>query len=176
MGFFAPLGRVGFTDAFWRSICRRAIMIHWRRNRPAVGYPPYVYLITCSAPLFSACFARRKRNRPAVGWLPYDHQTVLAFSSNLFGSITHRGGRDARVPIRAASRQLSATPTGDGLEYQHDSRIFGTRASLAPTTSTFFSFADAFSAPSVFVLLRSPKTLFTKKARRSVAHLTITNA
>ncbi|MDR1924115.1 MAG: hypothetical protein LBQ66_07050 [Planctomycetaceae bacterium] len=27
-------------------------------------------------------------------------QPVLAFSSNLFGSITHRGGRDARVPVR----------------------------------------------------------------------------
>jgi hypothetical protein len=27
-------------------------------------------------------------------------QTVLAFSSNFFGSITHRGGRDARVPVR----------------------------------------------------------------------------
>ncbi|MDR1923856.1 MAG: hypothetical protein LBQ66_05740 [Planctomycetaceae bacterium] len=36
----------------------------------------------------------------------------MAFSSNLFGSITHRGGRDAHVPVRAASRQLSATPTG----------------------------------------------------------------
>ncbi|MDR1925601.1 MAG: hypothetical protein LBQ66_14605 [Planctomycetaceae bacterium] len=37
---------------------------------------------------------------PAVGCPPYDHQHVLAFSSNLFGSITHRGGRDARVPVR----------------------------------------------------------------------------
>ncbi|MDR1924159.1 MAG: hypothetical protein LBQ66_07270 [Planctomycetaceae bacterium] len=24
----------------------------------------------------------------------------MAFRSNLFGSITHRGGRDARVPVR----------------------------------------------------------------------------
>ncbi|MDR1923565.1 MAG: hypothetical protein LBQ66_04240 [Planctomycetaceae bacterium] len=45
-------------------------MIHWRRNRPTVGYPPYV------------C------------------QPVLVFRSNLFGSMTHRGGRDARVPVR----------------------------------------------------------------------------
>ncbi|MDR1923117.1 MAG: hypothetical protein LBQ66_01990 [Planctomycetaceae bacterium] len=73
---------------------------------------------TCSAPLFSSCFARRKRNRPAVGYPPYDHQHVLAFLPNLFGCLMHRGGRDARVPVRAASRQLSATPTGDGLEYQ----------------------------------------------------------
>ncbi|MDR1925653.1 MAG: hypothetical protein LBQ66_14880 [Planctomycetaceae bacterium] len=29
----------------------------------------------------------------------------------MFGSITHRGGRNARVPVRAASRQLSAAPT-----------------------------------------------------------------
>ncbi|MDR1926038.1 MAG: hypothetical protein LBQ66_16845 [Planctomycetaceae bacterium] len=62
--------------AFWfcrcvnHSHCRRAIMIYWRRNRPAVGYPPY------------------------------DHQPVLAFRSNFFDAITHRGGRDARVPVR----------------------------------------------------------------------------
>ncbi|MDR1925550.1 MAG: hypothetical protein LBQ66_14350 [Planctomycetaceae bacterium] len=37
----------------------------------------------------------------------------MAFSSNFFGAITHRGGRDARVPVRAASRQWSATPMGD---------------------------------------------------------------
>ncbi|MDR1925279.1 MAG: hypothetical protein LBQ66_12995 [Planctomycetaceae bacterium] len=35
----------------------------------------------------------------------------MAFSSNLFGCLAHRGGRDARVPVRAASRLLSATPT-----------------------------------------------------------------
>jgi hypothetical protein len=54
------------------------------------------------------CRRVRRRNRPAVGYPPYVYQHVLAFSSNLFGSITHRGGRDARVPVRAASRQLSA--------------------------------------------------------------------
>ncbi|MDR1924946.1 MAG: hypothetical protein LBQ66_11295, partial [Planctomycetaceae bacterium] len=37
---------------------------------------------------------------PAVGCPPYICQPVLAFSSNFFGSITHRGGRDARVPVR----------------------------------------------------------------------------
>ncbi|MDR1924975.1 MAG: hypothetical protein LBQ66_11445, partial [Planctomycetaceae bacterium] len=42
----------------------------------------------------------RRRNRPAVGYPPYVCRHVLAFSSNLFGSITHRGGRDARVPVR----------------------------------------------------------------------------
>ncbi|MDR1925553.1 MAG: hypothetical protein LBQ66_14365 [Planctomycetaceae bacterium] len=57
-------------------------MIHWRRNRPAVGYPPYV------------C------------------RHVLAFLPNSFGFLMHRGGRDARVPVRAASRLLLATPTG----------------------------------------------------------------
>ncbi|MDR1923883.1 MAG: hypothetical protein LBQ66_05880 [Planctomycetaceae bacterium] len=41
----------------------------------------------------------RRRNRLAVGYPPYICQTVLAFSSNLCGSITHRGGRDARVPV-----------------------------------------------------------------------------
>ncbi|MDR1922993.1 MAG: hypothetical protein LBQ66_01365, partial [Planctomycetaceae bacterium] len=48
--------------------------------RLAVGCPPY-------------------GDRPAVGCLPYVCRHVLAFSSNLFGSITHRGGRDARVPV-----------------------------------------------------------------------------
>ncbi|MDR1925481.1 MAG: hypothetical protein LBQ66_14005 [Planctomycetaceae bacterium] len=51
----------------------------------------------------------RRRNRLAVGYPPYVYQTVLAFSSNLFGSITHRGGRDARVPVRAASRRYNKT-------------------------------------------------------------------
>jgi hypothetical protein len=77
-----PTGVVWFCRCVFSSRCRRAIMIHWRRNRPAVGCPPYV------------C------------------QPVLAFRSNFFGAITHRGGRDARVPVRAASRHLSATPTG----------------------------------------------------------------
>ncbi|MDR1923633.1 MAG: hypothetical protein LBQ66_04590 [Planctomycetaceae bacterium] len=67
-------------------------------------------------------------------------QHVLVFLPNLFGFLTHRGGRDARVPVRAAARLLSAAPTGDGLEYQHVFRPFGTRASLAPTTSAFFGF------------------------------------
>ncbi|MDR1924407.1 MAG: hypothetical protein LBQ66_08530 [Planctomycetaceae bacterium] len=35
----------------------------------------------------------------------------MAFSSDFFGAMAHRGGRDARVPVRAASRLLSATPT-----------------------------------------------------------------
>jgi hypothetical protein len=34
---------------------------------------------------------------------------VLAFSSNFFGSITHRGGRDARVPVR---RRFAANVVG----------------------------------------------------------------
>ncbi|MDR1925458.1 MAG: hypothetical protein LBQ66_13890 [Planctomycetaceae bacterium] len=43
-------------------------------------------------------------------------QHVLTLLPNSFGFLMHRGGRDARVPVRAASRQLSATPVGDGLE------------------------------------------------------------
>ncbi|MDR1925713.1 MAG: hypothetical protein LBQ66_15195, partial [Planctomycetaceae bacterium] len=54
----------------------------------------------------------RRRNRLAVGYPPYDHQHVLAFLPNSLGFLIHRGGRDARVPVRAASRQLSALPTG----------------------------------------------------------------
>ncbi|MDR1925358.1 MAG: hypothetical protein LBQ66_13390 [Planctomycetaceae bacterium] len=52
----------------------------------------------------------------------------MAFLPNSFGFLMHRGGRDTRVPVRAASRQLSATPTQPHggrlitLRYQHDSR------------------------------------------------------
>ncbi|MDR1923943.1 MAG: hypothetical protein LBQ66_06180 [Planctomycetaceae bacterium] len=62
------------------------------------------FVNTFSAPVVGL----RRRNRPAVGCPPYDHQPVLVCRSNFFGSITHRGGRDARVPVRAASRRLSA--------------------------------------------------------------------
>ncbi|MDR1923624.1 MAG: hypothetical protein LBQ66_04545 [Planctomycetaceae bacterium] len=84
------------------------------------------YTDACFAPLFSSCFARRKHYSPrkpsgrlstlrcrlAVGCPPYVCQHVLAFRSNLFGSITHRGGRDARVPVRAASRQTYVVQQG----------------------------------------------------------------
>ncbi|MDR1924156.1 MAG: hypothetical protein LBQ66_07255, partial [Planctomycetaceae bacterium] len=87
-GQASPLQRQRFlvlgdrnSNAFWRSSCRLR-----RRNRPAVGCPPYV----CQDMLENIC------------------QHVLAFSSNFFGAITHRGGRDARVPVHAASRRLSA--------------------------------------------------------------------
>ncbi|MDR1923540.1 MAG: hypothetical protein LBQ66_04115 [Planctomycetaceae bacterium] len=53
----------------------------------------------------------------------------MAFLPNSFGFLMHRGGRDTRVPVRAASRQLSATPMGDGLKYQHDSRSISSGAS-----------------------------------------------
>ncbi|MDR1924972.1 MAG: hypothetical protein LBQ66_11430 [Planctomycetaceae bacterium] len=81
-------------------------MIHWRRNRPAVGYPPYVcppYVANaCSAPLgdegkprpynasvfwfgaikFPVRFGDpvvglRRRNRLAVGCPPYDHRPAV---------------------------------------------------------------------------------------------------
>ncbi|MDR1923162.1 MAG: hypothetical protein LBQ66_02215, partial [Planctomycetaceae bacterium] len=45
--------------------------------------------------------------------------------------------QDARVPVRAASRQLSATPTGEGLEYQHDSRTNFVGSKLPSLTIIF---------------------------------------
>jgi hypothetical protein len=48
----------------------------------------------------SACADAIHQESLAVGCPPYVCQPVLMFSSNLFGSIAHRGGRDARVPIR----------------------------------------------------------------------------
>ncbi|MDR1923407.1 MAG: hypothetical protein LBQ66_03440 [Planctomycetaceae bacterium] len=41
----------------------------------------------------------------------------MAFLPNLFGFLMHRGGRDARVPVRAASRLLSAAPNVDSLSF-----------------------------------------------------------
>ncbi|MDR1924490.1 MAG: hypothetical protein LBQ66_08945 [Planctomycetaceae bacterium] len=58
----------------------------------------------------------RRRNRLAVGCPPYDHLCDIT-------------RRDARVPVRAAARQLSAAPTSDGLEYQHNFRTISSRAS-----------------------------------------------
>jgi hypothetical protein len=52
---------------------------------------------------------------PAVGCPPYVCRHILAFLPNSFGFLMHRGGRDARVPVRAASRRLSAKPTFDVL-------------------------------------------------------------
>ncbi|MDR1923757.1 MAG: hypothetical protein LBQ66_05215 [Planctomycetaceae bacterium] len=40
-----------------------------------------------------------RRNRLAVGRPPYDCQHVLVFLPNFFGFLMHRGGRDARVPV-----------------------------------------------------------------------------
>ncbi|MDR1925260.1 MAG: hypothetical protein LBQ66_12895 [Planctomycetaceae bacterium] len=42
----------------------------------------------------------RRRNRLAVGYPPYVLQHVLAFLPNSFGFLMHRGGWDARVPVR----------------------------------------------------------------------------
>ncbi|MDR1925078.1 MAG: hypothetical protein LBQ66_11965, partial [Planctomycetaceae bacterium] len=52
------------------SPCRFAASVGCRRHwwfGISTRFPP---------PLFSACSARRKRNRPAVGYPPYDHQHV----------------------------------------------------------------------------------------------------
>ncbi|MDR1923942.1 MAG: hypothetical protein LBQ66_06175 [Planctomycetaceae bacterium] len=68
---------------------------------------------------------------PAVGYPPYVCRHVLVFSSNFFGSITHKGGRDARVPVRAASRLLSALPTIGACWFCQ--YVFRPRCRLAPT-------------------------------------------
>ncbi|MDR1925317.1 MAG: hypothetical protein LBQ66_13185, partial [Planctomycetaceae bacterium] len=73
---------------------------------------------------------RSPKTQPPSGRLPTLRlQIFLAYSSTSFGFLMHVGGRDARVPVRAASRLLSATPTGDGLEYQHDSHSTSSGAS-----------------------------------------------
>ncbi|MDR1924611.1 MAG: hypothetical protein LBQ66_09555 [Planctomycetaceae bacterium] len=47
----------------------------------------------------SACADVIHHESPAVGYPPYVCRHVLACRSDFFGSITHRGGRDARVPV-----------------------------------------------------------------------------
>ncbi|MDR1925710.1 MAG: hypothetical protein LBQ66_15180 [Planctomycetaceae bacterium] len=63
------------------------------------------------------CRRVRRRNRPAVGCPPYVCQPVLAFSSNLFGSITHRGGRDrprsSPSPLRGNCRRCRQRKVGN---------------------------------------------------------------
>jgi hypothetical protein len=78
----------------------------------------------------------RRRNRLAVGYPPYVCRHVLAFLPNSFGFLTHRGGRDARVPVR---RRFAANCC----------RLRRCRA---------FGFCQCVFRPAVFGLLRSPKT------------------
>ncbi|MDR1925472.1 MAG: hypothetical protein LBQ66_13960, partial [Planctomycetaceae bacterium] len=55
---------------------------------------------------FSLPLSASTPTQPPGGRLPpYVTNIFLAFRSNFFGSITYRGGRDVRVPVRAASRQ-----------------------------------------------------------------------
>ncbi|MDR1924360.1 MAG: hypothetical protein LBQ66_08295 [Planctomycetaceae bacterium] len=49
-----------------------------KRNRPAVGYPPYVGG-ACGDPVVGL----RRRNRLAVGCLPYDHQHINRHTSSV---------------------------------------------------------------------------------------------
>ncbi|MDR1925591.1 MAG: hypothetical protein LBQ66_14555 [Planctomycetaceae bacterium] len=81
----------------------------------------------------------------------------MAFLPNLFGFLMHRGGRDARVPVR---RRFAANLWGVALCY-------GLFAPLGRV-----GFAGAFWRSRC----RLAPTLFTKKAWQSIAHLTITNA
>ncbi|MDR1923707.1 MAG: hypothetical protein LBQ66_04965 [Planctomycetaceae bacterium] len=48
------------------------------------------------------------KGRPVVSENICRHVLVCRF--NFFGSIVHRGGRDARVPVRAASRKFFSLP------------------------------------------------------------------
>ncbi|MDR1923826.1 MAG: hypothetical protein LBQ66_05590 [Planctomycetaceae bacterium] len=48
----------------------------------ALRFERFGFANACSAPLFSACSARRKRNRPAVGYPPY---VADAFSYPIVG-------------------------------------------------------------------------------------------
>jgi hypothetical protein len=121
-----------FAKPFWRSVQTFLVLLHTEaggtpafQSTPLRGYCrlrrqlPFWFCRCVLAIQLSACADVIHQESPAVGYPPYVCQHVLAFSSNFFGSITHKGGRDDRVPVLAASRQLSATPTGDGLEYQH---------------------------------------------------------
>ncbi|MDR1924295.1 MAG: hypothetical protein LBQ66_07970 [Planctomycetaceae bacterium] len=70
-----------------------------RQNQNAIRFGCFGFTDACSAPLFSACSACRKRNRPAVGYPPYVLQHFLAFLPYSFGILMHRAVRDARVPV-----------------------------------------------------------------------------
>ncbi|MDR1923333.1 MAG: hypothetical protein LBQ66_03070 [Planctomycetaceae bacterium] len=71
------------------------------------------------------------RCRPAVGCPPYICRHVLAFSSNLLGSITHRGGRDARVPVRRRFAAIGGC--ADVVRFGFADAFWRSSCRLAPT-------------------------------------------
>ncbi|MDR1924051.1 MAG: hypothetical protein LBQ66_06725 [Planctomycetaceae bacterium] len=97
---------------------------------------------------------------PAVGYTPYVCRHVLAFRSNFFGSITHRGGRDASLYhtsfFYVGDRKVGNRPLGG--------YVFGERSKTKTVGRNTHrqnqnaqnvgrvNFVDAFSAP--FVGLR----------------------
>jgi hypothetical protein len=89
------VGRFGFADAFWRSSCRLAPTLFTKKARRSVAH-----LTISKCVFRSHCRRVRRRNRPAVGYPPYICQHVLAFLPNSFGFLMHLGGRDTRVPVR----------------------------------------------------------------------------
>jgi hypothetical protein len=88
----ADVVRFGFCRCVFRSRCRRAIMIYWRRNRLAVGCPPYVAAQQSVAHLTFA----------DTSWRSVPTCSVLLR--------TEAGGTPAFQSV-AASRQLAAAPT-----------------------------------------------------------------
>jgi hypothetical protein len=54
-----------------------------RQNQNALRFERFGFANACSAPLFSACSARRKHNRPAVGCPPY--VCLITFSAPAVG-------------------------------------------------------------------------------------------
>ncbi|MDR1924020.1 MAG: hypothetical protein LBQ66_06570 [Planctomycetaceae bacterium] len=68
----------------------------------------------------------------------------MVFSSNLFGSITHRGGRDARVPARFrfaefffACRAAAIVGYADEGQFGISTRKHKRFKIITPTSSTF---------------------------------------
>jgi hypothetical protein len=107
-----------------------------------------------------ACADAIHQKSPMVGCPPYVCQTVLAFSSNLFGSITHRGGRDARVPVRrrfAAIVCLSADGGRIGEPMRFPLQLSACADVTARRSVTHLTFTNTFwrSVPTCSVLLRT---------------------
>jgi hypothetical protein len=85
-----------FCRCVFRPHCRRVR----RRNRLAVGCPPYVLVLPMRFGDPVVGLRRRYSPRKPGGRLPTLRcQHVLAFLPNSFGFLMHRGGRDARVPV-----------------------------------------------------------------------------
>jgi hypothetical protein len=140
----------------------------------------------CSAPLFSSCFARRKHNRPAVGCLPYVAGAFYAACGRGQASPLQRqhflvwGDRNSDSCWRSGCRLVpmlftkKARRSVTHLTLPMRVPLLLGRGQASPLQRQHFLVLGDRNSDSCWRSgCRLVPTLFTKKARRSVTHLTL---